>query len=495
MKETPPSISDSDWRHTPPAVQALVVNLLQAMERGAHLEQVVEQQAARIASLETELARRKGRGSRSAQASSSESASQASRRTGKRRSSGRSPGGQPGHEGHGRSLVPVEQVDELVPIKPSTCHRCGQALSGNDPHPLRHQEVVIPPVRAQVIEYQFHTLRCRHCDILTEAPWPEGVSRRTFGPSVQAWVGLLSGAYRLSKRNIVALLSDAFGVHLCPGTVSQLEQEVSAGIAEPVDAARAYVRQQPTVNLDETGWRERRLRAWLWVVITAGVSVFAIRRCRGREVVDELLGDNSTAIVGSDRFSAYGHLPVSRRQVCWAHLRRTFEDFVARGGEAARVGEKLLEYTAQLFTWWHRIRDGTLQLSSFQVYVSRHLRFRVRFELWYGQQFADAKTAATCGNLLAIEPALWTFVRKNGDVEPTNNAAERGLRHGVLWRLTSFGTHSPDGSRFVERMLTVRDTLRRQERHVLDYLTTACYAALYHQPAPSLLPQDTAVSR
>ena len=174
--------------------------------------------------------------------------------------------------------------------------------------------------------------------------------------------------------------------------------------------------------------------------------------------------------------------------ICGAPLRTSWR-------AAASVGQKLLEYTAQLFTWWHRIRDGTLQLSSFQVYVSRHLRFRVRFELWYGQQFADAKTAATCGNLLAIEPALWTFVRKNGDVEPTNNAAERGLRHGVLWRLTSFGTHSPDGSRFVERMLTVRDTLRRQERHVLDYLTTACYAVLYHQPAPSLLPQDTAVSR
>ena len=217
-----------------------MVNLLDAMERVAHLEQVVEQQAARIASLETELARRKGRGSGGARASSSESASQGSRRSGKRRSSGRSPGGQPGHEGHGRSLVSVEQVDELVPIKPSTCRRCGQALCSDDPHPLRHQEVVIPPVRAQVIEYQFHTLRCRHCYTLTEAPWPEGVSRRTFGPSVQAWVGLLSGAYRLSKRNIVALLSDAFGVHLCPGTVSQLEQEVSAAIAEPVEAARAY---------------------------------------------------------------------------------------------------------------------------------------------------------------------------------------------------------------------------------------------------------------
>lgn len=162
MNQAPPSISDSDWRRTPQAVQALVVNLLDAMERVAHLEQVVEQQAARIASLETKLARRKGRGSGGARASSSESASQASRRSGKRRSSGRSPGGQPGHEGHGRSLVSVEQVDEL-PIKPSTCRRCGQALCGDDPHPLRHQEVVIPPVRTQVIEYQFHTLRCRHC--------------------------------------------------------------------------------------------------------------------------------------------------------------------------------------------------------------------------------------------------------------------------------------------------------------------------------------------
>ena len=95
------------------------------------------------------------------------------------------------------------------------------------------------------------------------------------------------------------------------------------------------------------------------------------------------------------------------------------DDSTAIVGEAASVGQKLLEYTEQLFTWWHRIRDGTLQLSSFQVYVSRHLRFRVRFELWYGRQFADAKTAATCGNLLAIEPALWTFVRKNGDIEPT----------------------------------------------------------------------------
>ena len=387
----------------------------------------------------------------------------------------------------------VEQVDKVVPIFPCSCHRCGQALAGNDLHPLRHQVTEIPPVRAHVTEYQFHTLRCQHCDVLTAATWPTAVPRRSFGPSVQAWVGLLAGAYRISKRNVVTLLADAFGVHLSVGTVSQLEQEVSTALQVPTEEALDYVRQQPIVNMDETGWRERRSKAWLWTAVTAGVTVFVIRCHRARAVIDELLGDNNTAIIGSDRYSAYGHLPLSQRQVCWAHLRRTFEDFAARKGEARITGQQLLECTDQMFTWWHRVRDGTLQRSSFQVYIS-HLRSQIHLQLWFGQQLADAKTAATWGNLLAIEPALWTFVKKQG-VEPTNNDAERALRHGVLWRHTSFGTHSAQGSRFVERMLTVRDTLRQQQRNVLDYLTTACHTALNNQTAPSLLPQTNAANR
>ena len=341
-------------------------------------------------------------------------------------------------------------------------------------------------MRAEVIEYQLHTLRCGHCDRLTEAGWPEGVSRHTFGPSVQAWVGLLAGAYRLSKRNIRALLSDAFGLKMSLGTVSRLEREVAAALAAPVEEARAFVRRQGLVNVDETGWRQRRAKAWLWTAVTAGVTVFAMRPSRGRDGVEELLGADTRAVVGSDRYSAYGHLPRRRRQVCWAHLRRAFEEFAARGGEAAWVGQRLLDASDQMFTWWHQVRDGTLSRARFQDDID-DLGVRVRFHLWYGQRFADAKTAATCANLLDLGPALWTFARREG-VEPTNNAAERALRHGVLWRHTSFGTHSADGSRFAERLLTVRDTLRQQQRNVLDYLRRACDAAVSQQPAPSLLP-------
>jgi len=156
------------------------------------------------------------------------------------------------------------------------------------------------------------------------------------------------------------------------------------------------------------------------------------------------------------------------------------------GGSAGAIGEALGMCARQLFHWWHRVRDGTLQRSSFCVYA-RRLRLEVRALLREGALCEDAKGAALCRSLLQHEPALWTFVYNEG-VELTNNASERALRPVVLWRKSSFGTQSRTGSEFAERMLTVVATLRQQQRNILDYVTTACAAALNHQPAPSLLP-------
>jgi len=117
------------------------------------------------------------------------------------------------------------------------------------------------------------------------------------------------------------------------------------------------------------------------------------------------------------------------------------------------------------------------------------VRKRVRELLREGEECAHPKTARTCTNLLKVESALWTFVRREG-VEPTNNAVERAVRAGVLWRKGSFGTQSARGSRFVERMMTVVATLRQQERNVLDYVTAACQAAIRGKAPPSLLPRE-----
>jgi len=159
-----------------------------------------------------------------------------------------------------------------------------------------------------------------------------------------------------------------------------------------------------------------------------------------------------------------------------------------RGGRSKELGDALLAQAHQMFTWWHRVRDGTLKHSSFRSAMTP-LRQEVEHLLEVGSCCGVPKTAGTCQDILKRREAWWTFVQVEG-VEPTNNTAERSIRPGVLWRKGSFGTQSAEGSRFVESMMTVVTTLKQQQRNVLEYLTAACEAALRGEAAPSLLPES-----
>jgi len=373
-----------------------------------------------------------------------------------------------------------------VAIKPEQCLHCQSPLSGDDPTPWRHQVIEIPPLKPVVTEYQWHQLTCSLCGEITRAPWPAGVPSGTYGPRVQATVALYTGAYRLSKRTTQQAMEEVFGVPMSVGTISQLEQATTAVVAAPVEEARTYVQAQAVAHLDETSWRQGDKGAWLWVAATSWVTVFVVRLSRSGDVARELLGETFAGILVTDRYSAYNWYPVRWRQVCWAHLLRDFEAMRSRGGSSEAVGAALLAQAHQMFTWWHRVRAGTLQRSTFRSYMTP-IRREVERLLQAGSHCDVPKTAGTCRDILKRREALWTFVQVEG-VEPTNNTAERSLRPGVLWRKGSCGTQSEKGSRFVESMMTIVTTLKQQQRHVLAYLTAACEAALWGEAAPSLLP-------
>ena len=407
----------------------------------------------------------------------------------KKPSSGRKPGGQPGHKRHERVLVPPEKVHEVVPCIPKQCEACAGLLHGQDPEPHRHQVFELPPVEPIVTEYQQHALNCRLCHHRTVGKLPEGIPTRAFGPTVDATIAVLMGVYRLTKRQVPELMHDFFGLQMSVGAVLGCQKSASAAIAEPVEDARSYVKQQPVKHADETGWREGvgRSRAWLWTVVTAHVVVFMIHARRNAEAAKELLGKWCGVLV-TDRHGAYNWWPNCRRQFCWAHLKRDMQAIVEREGESGRIGKGMLDEVERMFTWWHRVRDGTLARSSFRVYM-RTVQQRFEVLLAEGAKASHPKTSKTCTMLLKRRDALWTFVYLAG-VEPTNNGAEQVVRHGVILRKISYGTHSAAGSRFIERMLTVHATLRRQRRNILDFMRDACSAALQRRPAPSLLPTE-----
>jgi transposase len=463
--QTPPTgISEEDWAATPLAVRTLMTELLQRLVRvEARLNQT----------------------SRNSSKPPSSDPPNAKPR-GAKDPSGRKSGGQPGHEGHGRRLKPESEVDQIVDIRAEQCGQCGTLLLGEDTEPERHQVTDVPRITPIVTEYRRHRLWCVGCGASNQAPWPATMPAGSFGPRVQATVGYLTGRIGASQREVRDILATLCQTEVSVGSIATLEQAVSTALATPVAEAETYVQRQPVRNADETGWREKTKRMWLWISVTPMVTIFRLLQTRGAAGAKALLGEQVWGIIGTDHYAGYHWIDPRQRQLCWAHLKREFLAWSQQAGETARIGLALLAVEHQLFVLWYRVRDGTLPWAAFQV-AMLPLLARVSTLLQDGVAGADVKTQGTCRNLLKREAALWTFVWES-EVEPTNNCAERPLRRAVLWRRRSFGTQSGAGSQFVERILTAVTTLRQQRRDVLDYLTAACTAAIHKDPAPSLLP-------
>jgi transposase len=254
--------------------------------------------------------------------------------------------------------------------------------------------------------------------------------------------------------------------------------------------ARAGQRPHGRDRLGGRPYEEGRgRRAWLWLVACSLVAVFRIATSRGSEVARQLLGEDFAGFLTTDRWSAYNWYDTDLRQLCWSHLTRDFQGFIDRGGEGARIGRALMKERNRMFKWWHRVLDGTMRRTRFEREM-RQVQREVGRLLREAEARAEKKTAGMAREILKLEPAMWTFVYVEG-VEPTNNFGERLIRHSVMYRKTSFGTQSSEGSRFVERILTAVTTLALQKRNVLNYLTELLRAHRRGLPAPSLLPATT----
>jgi transposase len=464
--ERPESIPQATWDLIPPEAQAVVAVVIAAFE-------------ARIADLEARLEQNSANSSRPPSSDPPHLKPAPPRPpSGKRR------GGQPGHRRHERVRL---EPDQVVQVRPESCRRCGGALAGDDPGPVVRQVVEVPPVRPHVVEYRTHRRTCPRCGATTPGATP-AEAHVGFGPRAQAITALLVGAGRLSKRAVARTLRDLFGLPISPAAVCDLGRRTAGALASIHAAVLEHVRELPA-NVDETGWRQGRRRAWLWAAVTESLGGFRIAAGRSRDDFADLMGRSPPAVVTSDRFSAYAHLPADRRQICWAHLRRDFQAMIDRGDAGSAIGEELLMDSDLLFAAWSKVRAGARSRRSFATRTVPWLRREVRSTLESGAACGSRKTAATCREILKLEASLWTFAKAVG-VEPTNNAAERALRHAVCWRKTSFGTDSPTGSRLVERLLTTIESCRRQGRDLLDFLIQAVQAHRSGGKPPSLLPTE-----
>ncbi|TWU59600.1 IS66 family transposase [Crateriforma conspicua] len=225
--------------------------------------------------------------------------------------------------------------------------------------------------------------------------------------------------------------------------------------------------------VDESPTKEKKAKAWLWVAVAPLFAVFGIFGNRSRESLISLIGDYSGIILNCDR--AKMCLDSKRLQWCWAHLKRDIQKLVdSSDGQVRRLGHDLMRQERLLFEHWRRYKAGAITWRGFQC-LAGPIRRQFNSLLLRGSWSGNKKLTGFCDELLPRKEHLWTFLEGEG-IEPTNNTAERTLRPAVIYRKLSFWTQSAKGSRYVERILTVSETCRLQNRDAYQYLIEAMKA-------------------
>ena len=438
----------------------------------------------RVQALEEKIARLEKNSSTSSKPPSSDITKppHEQRQPGKRRA-----GGQPKHPGHRRALLPPEQVDHVEELELSVCPDCGVELEAE-----RHQDVLIqqsielPEKPIWVVEYRQYGHRCACCGKWHYAALPEGVREgQLFGPRLQALVAYLKGNLGASYTEVSQFCCDVLGVKVSRGMICRVIARVNKALAQPCHEVEEALPREAALNIDESGWKNKGQRYWVWLFCTPLIAYFTIKRSRGSEVLKQVLGETFGGAIVSDFFSAYVKFANAKQQFCLAHLIRDIKFLTTLPDLAARqFGEDLLRYFRLVFKHWHARDAANPELLRYRIE-------RVQRQLYTYLCDAEAPKgpARTMKSRLVKHwPALFRFAAEPTLYDPTNNRAEQTMRHVVRIRRQTQGTRSVWGQQWCGRIMTVLATCRKQNRSAWEFIRDAVTAYQFETVPPSLLP-------
>jgi transposase len=434
----------ASWTQTPLVVRQVIVQLLA----------VIQQQTARIAELEARLSQ----DSRTSDRPPSSDPPFVTKRSSSTTKG--TPGAKPGHPGHRQALL---APTEVIEVTPDVC-ACGQQEFPATMPYHTHQVIELPAIQMVVTHVVLHATRCPQCGRTLKAKLPAAY-RYGYGPRFTALIGELSGSQRGSRSAVQEFCTSVLGVPISRGAIQRGVDRVSEAIAPHYNAIAGKARSTQVNYIDETAWYQHGVLAWLWVMVNTAVALFKVQASRNTAAFEALIG-RWAGILVSDGYGVYCQW-VHARQTCLAHLIRRARGLSERKDpELAGFGHRVLTELQRLVHW----AQAPPTTGDVQTWYARMVHLLTRHQ---GRQDEAGKCARTLQREMA---SLWTFVVEQG-VDPTNNRAERALRFAVLWRKLMQGTYNAKGDRWVERILSLRETCRLRGLPTFPVLVEAvtCY--------------------
>ena len=367
----------------------------------------------------------------------------------------RFPGRPKGHKGNTR---PKPKAIDVIkePEKKCTCDHCGSPLK--EPVHVRHHlvEETSNPHPRQVIDFLQFEYRCTSCNGYSLARHPDCPPGGLFGKNALIQTTLLKFEQRLPFEKICQQMESQFGLPMTAASAFDITRRVSEYLRPEYDAIMERVRRSKIVNVDETSEKVDGVNHWLWVFTTETDTFFAIRKSRGKKVLDEVLGKAFEGYLGCDGWKSYSNFS-GKLQRCWAHLLREAEWLSEHCEEAKRLYLALKRLYADLVAGL--VGDPPLsQRKKLQLAAKRRLRY------WLEKDYASLEVKRFIGKVRNGVSHWFTFVVVRG-LEPTNNRAERALKEPVVQRKIIGTFRNGKGTRIYEIMMTLLSTWKQQGRN------------------------------
>jgi transposase len=450
---------------TPPEVIELLLRLL---ERVANLESqnaaLLEQNAVlekRIVELETKLNRNSTNSNKPPSSDSPfENKGRVSRDAQEEKKRDR--------KGYSRKRLEPTETHHVMPVACS----CGCVLFGESSPYYAHQVVELPEINLIVEDIVLYQARCVECGKMVKSEIPQE-KRTGYGPRLSAMIVELVGVHGDSRRGVQDFVASVLGLSISLGTIQKVINRAKEAILPHYEAIREAVRHAPVNHIDETSWKTNGCLRWLWTMTSVLVSFFMIHKHRSRAAFEELIGAWQGILI-SDGYGLYRKW-VHGRQTCLAHLiRRAAEVSEHRDADIAAVGTKIKE-ELQLLCHMAHSPPTVKEWNAF--YDRLMLIFQLNGD-------CDDVAGQLVRHLMREADSLWTFLDVHG-VEPTNNIAERSLRFPVTYRKRSFGTRQGCGERFIERIMSLRQTCRLRACRTFPVLVHA-FSAWLNRSTPDV---------
>jgi len=387
--------------------------------------------------------------------------------------------------GKARPSFPQDKIDQHIQCTQTNCPHCGSLqISLNGQSSAILQQAELPEIKAIITEYQLQKYNCKKCGKNSTAPLPLGVPDSAFGPKLMGLLATLTGTLHIAKREAIQLIKDLYGIDIGVGSIPNIEERVAAALDPVYDRIHKFILQHKLcIHFDETGWRDQGKRHFVWLATCQQAAVYRIDRNRSAAAFKRLIGGETwDAPAVTDRYAVYSSF--KNHQFCLSHLIREFKGYGEREGPDKVIGTSI-EAELRLSCKIHcDYREGKIELAQ----RNRRLGVRKRrVEYWLNDGLANGSDtlAKLCETLLEDFEKLWTFTKISG-MEPTNNMAERDLRKLVIWRRKSYGTRSERGKKFVERITTVSQTIRKHTGNVLHFVQQSI-KCFYSKNLPPLI--------